>query len=63
MGDGAVISNPEANATGDILLTAVTPSGADTITLFLDLRKDSRDYDSGQTADPVAFNLGPARFS
>ena len=62
MGDGAVISNPEANATGDIALTVVTPSSADTITLFLDLRKDSRDYDSGQTADPVAFNLGPARF-
>lgn len=62
MGDGAVISNPEANATGDIVLTVLTPSSADTLTLFLDLRKDSRDYDAGQTADPVAFNLGPARF-
>jgi hypothetical protein len=62
MGDGAVINNPEANATGDILLTVVTPSSADTLTLFLDLRKDSRDYDAGQTADPTAFNRGPARF-
>ena len=62
MGDGAVVKNPEANATGDILLTVVTPSSADMFTLFLDLRKDSTDFDSGQTADPVAFNLGPARF-
>jgi hypothetical protein len=62
MGDGAVISNPEANATGDIIFTAVTPSSADTFTIFLDLRKDNRDFDAGQTADPVAFNQGPARF-
>ena len=62
MGDGAVIPNPEANATGDIILTVLTPSSADTLTLFLDLRKDSRDYDAGQTADPTAFNRGPARF-
>ena len=62
MGDGAVINNPEANATGDIALTVVTPSSADTLTLFVDLRKDSRDYDAGQTADPTAFNRGPARF-
>jgi hypothetical protein len=40
----------------------VTPSSADAFTLFIDLRKDSRDYDSGQTADPAAFNLGSARF-
>jgi hypothetical protein len=60
MGDGAVIKNPEANATGDILISAITPSSADTLTLFLDLRKDNRDYDAGQTADPVAFNRGRA---
>lgn len=63
MGDGATIPNPEPNANGDILLTVVTPSSADAVTLFLDIRKDARDYDSGQTADPVAFNMGPARFS
>jgi len=56
MGDGAVISNPDANTTGDILISVVSPSATDAITLFIDLRKDSRDYDAGQTADPVAFN-------
>lgn len=60
MGDGAVIKNPEANNNGDILLTVVTPSSADAATIFIDLRKDSKDYDAGQTADPVAFNRGPA---
>jgi hypothetical protein len=62
MGDGAVISNPETTSNGTILLNVVTPSSADTLTLFIDLRKDSRDYDAGQTADPVAFNQGPAAF-
>jgi hypothetical protein len=60
MGDGAVISNPEANATGDILLSTNNIGAGNTFTLFIDLRKDGRDYDSGQTADPVAFNRGPA---
>lgn len=60
MGDGATISNPDTTANGDILLSVITPSGADMLTLFVDLRKDGRDYDSGQTADPVAFNRGPA---
>ena len=60
MGDGAVISNPEANATGNILLTTTNIGTGNTFTLFVDLRKDSRDYDAGQTADPVAFNRGPA---
>lgn len=62
MGDGAVISNPETTSNGTILLNVVTPSSADTLTLFIDLRKDSRDYDAGQTADPVAFNQGTAAF-
>lgn len=60
MGDGAIISNPDVNSNGDILLTIVTPSSADMLTLFIDLRKDNRDYDAGQTADPVAFNRGRA---
>jgi len=63
MGDGAVISNTDAASNGNILLTVVTPSSADTLTMFIDLRKDSRDYDAGQAADPVAFNRGPASFS
>jgi len=60
MGDGAVIGNPDAASNGNILITVVTPSSADALTLFIDLRKDGRDYDSGQSADPVAFNRGPA---
>ena len=60
MGDGATISNPETSSNGQILMTVVTPSSADAATIFIDLRKDSRDYDAGQTADPVAFNRGRA---
>jgi hypothetical protein len=57
--DGAVISNPEANATGDILLSTSNIVVGDTTTIFIDLRKDSLDYDAGQTADPYAFNRRP----
>lgn len=56
MGDGTVITNPDANTSGDILISVVSPSATDALTLFIDLRKDSRDYDAGQTADPAAFN-------
>lgn len=62
MGDGAVINNTDTTTNGAILITVVTPSSADALTMFIDLRKDSRDYDAGQTADPVAFNQGPAAF-
>lgn len=63
MGDGATIPNQDSNSSnGNILITVVTPSSADALTMFIDLRKDSRDYDAGQTADPVAFNQGPAAF-
>jgi len=54
--DGAIISNPEANATGDILLSTANIVFGDTATIFLDIRKDSLDYDAGQTADSYAFN-------
>jgi hypothetical protein len=57
--DGAVISNPEANATGDILITTLGMSTNDTVTIFLDLKKNSEDYDAGQTSDPYAFNRRP----
>ena len=60
MGEGATIPNPEASTNGQILLSVITPSSADAATIFLDLRKDARDYDAGQTADPVAFNRGRA---
>lgn len=56
MGDGAVISNPEANSSGDILISTVGLAAGEAATIFLDLKKDNRDYDAGQTADPYAFN-------
>lgn len=54
--DGAVITNPETSPTGDILISTVGLTSGDVVTIFLDLRKDSLDYDAGQTADPYAFN-------
>lgn len=62
MGDGAVIPQPtnEANVNGNILYGVHAAVLNDAFSLFLDLRKDNRDYDAGQTADPVAFNRGPA---
>lgn len=60
MGTGAVIPNPEASSNGDILFSTNNIGIGNTFTLFIDIRKDGRDYDSGQSADPVAFNKGPA---
>jgi hypothetical protein len=57
MGDGAVINNPEANSTGNVLITTSGFASGEGFTLFVDFRKDARDYDSGQTADPTAFNV------
>lgn len=54
--DGAVITNPEANATGDILVSTANLAFGDAMTIFIDLKKNSEDYDAGQTADPYAFN-------
>jgi hypothetical protein len=59
MGDGATIPNPEANTNGDVLISTAGLSSGDLVTLFVDLKKDGRDYDSGQTADPYAFNRRP----
>lgn len=58
MGDSAVITNPEANSSGDILISTAGLVAGDMVTLFVDLKKDNRDYDAGQTADPYAFNRG-----
>lgn len=55
-GDTALINNPEANATGDILLSTNNIGTGNTFTLYIELKKDNRDYDAGQSADPVAFN-------
>lgn len=45
-----------ANTTGNIYLTSTTA-----YSLVLDFRKIPFGYDQGQTADPTAFNRGPAR--
>lgn len=63
MGDGAVITNPEANTTGNVLISTTGLAANEGFTLFIDMRKDNRDFDAGQTADPVSFNRGPALFS
>lgn len=54
-GDSALITNPEANSSGDIVYSTNIPAGG-TFTLFLDIKKDAADFDAGQTADPTAFN-------
>lgn len=56
--DHAVISSPAANTTG-LGYSIASPTTGDVVTLFVELRKDSRDYDAGQTADPYAFNRIP----
>ena len=58
MGDGAVITNPEANSSGDILITTTGIASGEVATIFIDVRKDNRDFDAGQTADPYAFSVG-----
>lgn len=57
-GYNAVFTNPEANANGMILLSSTNAKNGDSLTLILDLKKDNRDFDAGQTADPDAFKRG-----
>ena len=52
---GAITTPVGANATGNIIFTSTATTG-DAWTLFIDLKKDNRDFDAGQTADPAAFN-------
>lgn len=55
---GGAIPNNATSPTGDILYsTSLGPGGS--FTLFLDLRKDNKYYDAGQSADPAAFNAYP----
>ena len=56
LGLSASIPNPETNPSGDILLSAFAPAAGDAITLFIDLKKDARDFNAGQINDPTAFN-------
>lgn len=56
--DGTIGSIPQpavGNTSGDILFTS-TAAETDAWTLFIDLRKDNRDYSAGQFADPITFN-------
>jgi len=54
--EGLTASIPlSGNTSGDIVYTS-TAATTDSWTLFIDLKKDARDYDQGQTADPIAFN-------
>lgn len=52
---GIITIPDEANCTGDIVFSS-TAGTTDSWTIFIDLKKDGRDYDQGQTADPIAFN-------
>lgn len=57
----ATITNPTvdvdaANTTGDIIFKTTGASNGDSYTVILYMKKDARDYDKGQTADPTAFN-------
>lgn len=54
--DSAVISNPESSPSGDILVSTAGLHADDLVTIFIDLKKDARDFDAGQTRDPAAFN-------
>ncbi|NDB60388.1 hypothetical protein EB001_18350 [bacterium] len=54
---GTIEIPDQANCTGDIIFTS-TAGATDSWTLFIDLKKDGRDYDQGQTRDPIAFNYG-----
>lgn len=57
MGSGGVLTNPEASSIGDVLISTTGLQSNDVATIFLDVRKDARDYDAGQTADRYAFNV------
>lgn len=47
-----------ANSTGDIIFSTTGLTANDGMTVFIDLKKDARDYDQGQTARPADFNYG-----
>lgn len=51
-----VPSNITSN--GDILISTVGVAAGDAFTLFIDLKKDNRDFSAGQHRDPAAFNYG-----
>lgn len=44
-----------ATSNGNILVTTTGVTAGDAFTLFIDLKKDSRDFSAGQHRDPLAF--------
>jgi len=51
------IPNNTGNTTGNIVISGVgSIAASDAVTIFIDLKKDNKDYSAGQTADPAAFN-------
>jgi hypothetical protein len=56
MGHGDAVPTPSANVNGDIIMDAGF-ANLDRITLYVDLKKDNRDFDAGQTARPSDFNI------
>jgi hypothetical protein len=52
---GAIPANTAG--TGDIVYSTTGVAAGDVFTVFVDLKKDGRDYDQGQTADPRSFDL------
>lgn len=55
---GTIEIPDQANCTGDIVFSS-TAGATDSWTLFIDLKKDGRDYDQGGARDPQAFNVRP----
>ena len=41
-----------------MLFRSSTAGAGDAFTLFIDLKKDGRDFDQGAARDPLAFNRG-----
>ena len=54
---GTIEIPDQANCTGDIVFSSTIGTN-ESWTLLIDLKKDGRDYDQGQTGDPIAFNRG-----
>ena len=55
---GSIPIEDSANSTGDIVMSLDGNNLNDSFTLFIELHKDGRDFDQGQTRDPLAFNNG-----
>ncbi|MEX0598075.1 MAG: hypothetical protein WD512_16425 [Candidatus Paceibacterota bacterium] len=58
LGSAMAIPNADvlANTNGDILVSTKGMVANSAYTVVLELKKDGRDYDQGQTRDPHAFN-------